>query len=156
MRFLAFFFLSFLLATPVEADSSCYDDKLVLEQDFLWDFRQGFLESIPLPTIYQGIIHPGPLFLHLGTDGRPFLFGSYEWPKKVGEVSFPHLPYRLQIEIGEDGDQVIDQDYSHDCMQTPLGISPGDRLKLLPIKLHPRKDGSPLGTERVHLRYWGK
>lgn len=151
MRCLAAILLSCFLSTSADA-GMCEEDNTLLEREFVWDFQNGFAESLSLPL---GNLNPSPIQLHLGTDGSPFLYGKYE--SHNGEVGIPYYLYRLEIQIGEGEDtQLIDQDYTSGCEGIPAGLGPGHTLTLVPIKLQPHANGSPLAVERVRVRFWGR
>jgi hypothetical protein len=154
MRCLFAILFSFLLTTSVEAEM-CGLSNTLIERDFVWDFQEGFLESVPLPQVYGGTEYPSHVNLTLSATDPTRLFGTYAWT--TNDLGFEYNLYRLQIQIGDGEDaQLIDQDYTNGCRNPPQGLDHGKHLDLVPIALRPHNDGSPLGLERVHLRFWGK
>lgn len=154
MRCLLAVLASFLLADSVEA-GLCGASNTQIEQEFTVDFQNGFEQQILLPMVYGGKVYPSIVELRLSNAGDGILLGRYGWT--LNTLGFEYNLYRLQIQIGDGPDaQQIDQDYTNNCANPPVGLARGSQLDLLPIRLSAHADGSPLGLEHVRLRFWGK
>ncbi len=154
MRALVAILWSFFLTTSVEA-GLCDDDNNYLEREFTWDFKNGFLQDLPLPMIYGGTEYPSTLILYLGNDGGAKLHTAYHWTE--GGPGLFYNVYRLQIEIGDgENQQIIDEDFTKGCTDLPRSLRHGDSYTPEPFALTTHPDGTPLGVERVRLRFWGK
>ena len=161
MRFLLGFLCFFSFATPVEADAAdfCEEEQLVVDASYEWNFEDGFLHTIALPTHRAGQLVSTRAELQLGNGGGEELFGIYEFPRRPNEVGLAYNLYRLQIQIGGDDEpdrQLIDQDYTNGCSGPGVALWPGSRLELQPIRLQPHAGGVPRALETVHVRFWGK
>jgi hypothetical protein len=156
MRFVCLFF--FLLSLPAFGAESCYDSRPVVDIQADWDFTAAPQADFYLPTrtVYGGYLTWAAA--HLRWDGRLETMFDFQPPQKEA-LSLPYTVYRLQLQVGKDGDSdgfLYDNDLTRNCTGPGRSLFPGDVLRLPAVQVPSHKDGTPRGLEPLRIRIWGK
>lgn len=146
-----------LLPRPASADeTSCLPDRPVVDRGEIWDFSRVTKSDFFLPTRSAYQWYETYAAAHLEFNKRLHVLFDYKTPS--GTVGLEYSFYRVEIQVGHDYDPdrfVYVNDLTRDCMSPGRSIYPGQSIRLDPIKIPPRGDGSPRGREFVRVRIWG-